>query len=367
MSAKDYSKIKPQEPGTPAIQGIKPFNRPTDEYVIGYFTPGSPWVRCIGEYEYLLYKEWEPQYSGVYKCRVLECNRLIARRVLIPIEAVSNQDFWDTWDLTPFWTWVKRHHPDEVIDREKVEQHLKNIIMYNGISLNDGALNLFAACRDGVAFTDSLSKEDADKIWERMNNILRRRNKPVDVHGDWRDEFIQLIWDNNFRHFFSHLSSQALRSICNQNYQGCQYLWTLIHNWDYTPVHDMSKDNFMIFIDLVNTPRVYSSMSELKKVPCSVVFADCSSMESDMYEALYKNRDNCANYTLLAEPAAGGTAEISLIREIAGSYSHVLMNRGDIVIFKYGNCYLNHPAEVARRERKRKHREAAAAETPAQE
>ena len=86
-----------------------------------------------------------------------------------------------------------------------------------------------------------------------------------------------------------------------------------------------------------------------------------------MYEALYKNRDNCANYTLLAEPAAGGTAEISLIREIAGSYSHVLMNRGDIVIFKYGNCYLNHPAEVARRERKRKHREAAAARTPAQE
>lgn len=337
--------IKAQKPGEKAIQGPKPVLHRTGRTVVGYFTPGNQWVKIIGPVEARLYKDWEPVYKGFYRCEVLDCAKY-QRPILVPRVASTPEEFWAQWDLTRFWEWVDENHPGKITDRNAVEERLKNLVMYDGASIADGIMNLFNACRDRVAFLDSMSKEDCDGVWEQFNQILERKRQLHDVQAGWREDFVKKSWDRNLRHFVSYTSRRIFAALCDQTPENCEYVWQVIQYWDYNTQHPLT-DNYFLSVDR-SMPRVFSSMSELKDVKCKAVFADGSYVDTNLWEALSQNRATCVNFTLVVNSTPQGV-QIYPVREIMGSYTRFVFERRPVLIYKHGNFYLKHPETLARK------------------
>lgn len=326
------------------VQGPPPVLHKTGEKIIGFFKKDSVWVSSPGNIEYLLYKEWEPVYSGMYECEVLDCAKLVGRKVVIPIREATVQEFWAAWNLDQFWEWVNKNHSDVEINREDIECKIKRLTMYNGIAIQDGLMNLFAACRDRVAFEDGLSQEDADKLWDSFNGILARVTKLSNVQNYWRQNFSVVTWNKDFRHFVTYISRKLMRAVCSQRDDGCQFIWDVLKYSEYKPQHSLDKDNFCLYLDLNTTPHQFSSPAELKEVKCLAYFADGSYTECTLHEAVVEHPQRCANYTLIPS-YVDKVVTLHLVREIAGSYYNYLYRRGDLLAFKYGNCYLTHPSK----------------------
>lgn len=333
------------------VQGPPPVLHKTGERVIGYFKKDSVWVSAPGDIEYLLYKEWEPVYNGMFECEVLDCAKLVGRKVVIPIKEATVEEFWAAWNLDTFWKWIEKKYPEYLANKEEIEEKIKRLTTYNGIAIQDGLMNLFAACRDRVAFEDALSQEDADELWKEFNSILARTTKMSDVQKYWRYNFGVVTWNKNFRHFVSYISRKLMRAVCSQREDGCEFILTVLNYLTYTPQHELSKDNFCLYLDLDTTPHQFSSPTELKSINCRAYFADGSFVECTLHDAVVENAQRCANYTLIPS-YVDKQLTLHLLREIAGSYYNYLYKRGDLLAFKYGNCYLQHPSREKHRQKK---------------
>ncbi len=337
----EFKEVKLQRPGDKAVQGPRPVLHRTGRTVVGLFKPGSNWIKCVGNaLEARLYRDWKPMYRGIYRCEVLDCARN-PHPVLIPVVAATPEELWNSWDLSTFWAWVESNHPDFSQDKQAVEERFKKLVMYNAVAVDTGIMNLFNACRDGVALTDSMSSEDCNGVWKELNEILKIKPKFHDVHMGWRQDFIDRTWNKNLRHFVSFTSQRIFAAICDQTDDNCEYLWQVMQNWDYNTHHPLT-DNYFLMVPNKDVPKMIEDLGSLREIKCKAVFADGSWMETNMHETLVEHRATCVNFTLIVQAVSKGVQAYP-VREIVGSYVRSVFEHRPVLIYKYGNFYLKHP------------------------
>lgn len=321
----------------------------TGKFVYGCFTKDSYWVKVIGPIEARLSNEYEPKYSGVYKCEVLGGVTTV-RPIVVPVEPATPKEFWENWSTEPYWKWFKNKYPEEPLtpqQKQEADEFLTDLTVWNSVNYFGGLMNLFHACKDEYALTDTMSKEDCDKVWVNLESAINPLVNPRQhkERKTSRDLHIANLWEKDLRHFVSYVSRRVMSAFCDQNDSNFEYVRTVLNCRTYSHAYDISSDKFMV-IEVNGTPVqhwVKSSQhglteAELESCKVKVMFIDGQTQEVNLLDIKGYLPSCCVNM-FLGTSGAKDPLYIPLLEKYTMQYSW-LASRKFMGVYKYGNLYL---------------------------